>query len=84
MSRSCHAAIAVLFAVSVFLSIGAVGSCSGSTAPSTLKPEGEPCTRTNECQAGLVCAAGTCRAEGDAGADAGRDAGDAPSDASRD
>jgi hypothetical protein len=72
MSRRAHAVIAVLFGASVFLSLGAEGSCSGS---STLKRDGEPCTRTTECQSGLTCSAGTCRASGDAGADAGADAG---------
>jgi hypothetical protein len=66
MSRRFHAVIAVIFGASVFLSLGAEGGCAGS---SSLKAEGEPCTRTNECQTGLVCSGGTCRLGGDAGSD---------------
>jgi hypothetical protein len=67
MSRRFHAVIAVVFGLSVFLSLGAEGSCSGSV---TLKRAGEPCTRTSECQTGLTCSAGTCRDIGDGAVDA--------------
>ncbi len=67
MSRSFHAVIAVLFGASVFLSLGAGGGCSSSNA---LKREGEPCTRSSECETGLTCSGGTCRLAGDASVDA--------------
>ena len=75
MPRRLHAVIAVLLGASIFLSLGA-DSCSGS---STLKREGEACTRTTECQTGLACSAGTCRPVSDGGpSDGGTDA--APGD----
>jgi hypothetical protein len=41
----------------------------------TAKQIDEPCTRTAQCEAGLVCLAGVCQASPDAGADAGTDGG---------
>ncbi|MGD8317535.1 MAG: hypothetical protein PVH76_07295, partial [Myxococcales bacterium] len=41
----------------------------------TAKELGEPCTRTSQCETGLVCLAGACRPQLDAGADAAVDAG---------
>jgi hypothetical protein len=70
MSRRLHAVIAVILGASIFLSLGAETSCTGSSA---LKREGEPCTRASECQTGLTCTAGTCRMASDAGLDASRD-----------
>ncbi|MFZ1864797.1 MAG: hypothetical protein WAU39_11285 [Polyangiales bacterium] len=40
----------------------------------TAKELGEPCTRTSQCEPGLICLAGSCRLEEDGGLDAGPDA----------
>jgi hypothetical protein len=65
MSRHVHLALVLVLAAAGLASLGAQSSCSGSMP---LKEEGEPCTRTSECDAshGLVCAGGVCRATSDA------------------
>ena len=50
----------------------ALGSCGRNI---TLKQLEEPCTRTDQCEAGLQCSAGVCLPMEDAGADGGADAG---------
>jgi hypothetical protein len=73
---------AVLLSVGLvaFLACAVLSSGSnGCRLTSEGKGEGEPCTRTSECEDDLVCASGVCREASDAGsADAGSaDAGDA-------
>ena len=65
MQRRVHVVVVLGVSLAGLLSVGAQSSCSGS-AP--LKRAGEPCTRTAECAADLVCTGGVCRAPGDAGA----------------
>lgn len=70
-------AIAVLGLLST---LGFAQARSCGYEPEPLKREGEPCTRTDECQSGLECRGGVCMVEiVDAGTDpdAGSDAGSA-------
>lgn len=41
----------------------------------TPKQVGQPCTRTEQCEDGLICLAGVCQPMDDAGVDGGADAG---------
>jgi hypothetical protein len=71
MSRRLHALAVLVIAISALLSLGAQSSCSGDVAAP--KRAGEPCTRTSECESGLVCGGGVCRLAGDASVDAATD-----------
>lgn len=68
VSRRIHFAAVLVIAVCGVVSLGAQSSCTGVAVP---KRAGEPCTRTSECQTGLVCASGVCRSTTDAAVDAG-------------
>jgi hypothetical protein len=70
MRRLLGFTVAGMAAASVAVAMGC-GSSSSSAQPSAL---GESCTRTSDCQSGLVCVADTCFAKApviDAGAEAG-------------
>lgn len=41
----------------------------------TAKQLGEPCTRTSQCEPGLICQAGVCRLDPDAGTEGSVDGG---------
>jgi hypothetical protein len=71
MSRRLHAVAVLVIAVCGLLSLGAQSSCGGEVAAP--KHEGEPCTRTSECESALICGGGVCRVPGDASTDASTD-----------
>lgn len=75
------APIRLVFAAICALALGFADSDGCGYVPDDLKGEGEPCTRSSECQTGLECRGGVCMTEADpdAGApgDAGVDAGPA-------
>lgn len=76
------APIRLVLAVVATVAFGFADADGCGFTPDDLKGEGEPCTRSSECEAALECRGGVCMTElpeGDAGApfDAGTDGGSA-------
>ncbi|MEQ8455724.1 MAG: hypothetical protein RLO52_30605 [Sandaracinaceae bacterium] len=66
--------------VLAFALLQSEGGCGGYE-PEPRKGEGDPCTRTDECQSHLECSGGVCREPFEPELDSGlRDSGAAPSD----
>ncbi|MCA9605765.1 MAG: hypothetical protein KC619_09230 [Myxococcales bacterium] len=72
------AAIRLALACVATLALSLIQSRGCGYTPDPLKGEGEPCTRSSECESHLTCSGGVCRVVGDF------DAGDTPFDAGQD
>ena len=55
--------IRLIFAAVAVLALGLVDADGCGYVPDELKGEGEPCTRSSECEAGLTCRGGVCMPE---------------------
>lgn len=76
------ATIRLAMALATVVSLAFFQSDGCGYSPDPKKGEGEPCTRSDECQVGLACRGGVCRGDVDSGP--GFDAGDGLPDASFD